>query len=201
MSKKRREIELLERKSIDSVGELEEILSDERRKPKATNTSRQAKSLSPYRPIYIDGSNVANYNARGYPSFKNIVMTVEKCANDGYRPITVICDANLRYLLKEHEGVDDLDSCECRFCVASASQRLPMETVGEETRVHFLECVPKTDADVEILHSASLEGAQIVTNDNYNEYRDQYSLLDTPKWQVRFSISPSGEVTLSANKQ
>jgi hypothetical protein len=153
----------------------------------------QGEKRSPVNPVILDGSNIANYSRSGFPTMAQILIVAQKCLASGYYPITIICDANLRYLLMEHENMMNHNEFTCLFCNAVARQYI---TLTEDAKVTFLECKPRTAADLEILENASEEGAKIVTNDNYQEYLGTYSILKDKNWQIRFKITVTGNVIL-----
>lgn len=172
------------RKTIDNESQLWKLIIEEQKKPKYTPQTLRAKK-SDSQTVFIDGSNVANYGTSGYPSINTILKVVNAAIENGFKRITVIVDANLRYLLIEHENIPNIDICTCLFCNATENQYI----IINSKKITFLECMPHTDADETIIEMANSTGARIITNDNYAEFIDQFPFLNSKEWQIKYEIS------------
>jgi hypothetical protein len=104
------------------------------------------------RAIVVDGANVAfaERSSAGEPKVSNIVAARRALRARGYAPIIII-DATLR-----HE-VDDPGQLEGLI----DSQKVRQAPAG-------------TDADYFVLETAEQEHAQVVSNDEFEQYRDDY---------------------------
>ena len=186
-----KDINSTNKKIIENEDQLSKLINEERKKAR-TKTSSSTSTTTQKIPskkigsevVLIDGSNVANYGTRGYPSFNPILNMMSAAIKYGFQRIIVIVDANLRYLLVEHEKIPNLDACTCLFCSASENQYI----IRDSKKITFLECMPHTDADEMILEMASSAGAKIITNDNYTEFTDQFLFLSSKEWQIKYEI-------------
>ncbi len=106
--------------------------------------------------IVVDAANVA-YSERskqGKPKVSNLVAVRRALEQKGYDPI-IIADASLRY------EVDDPDQLEA-LIDDQVIRQVPAET----------------DADYFILETAEQHNAQVVSNDQFEPYRDKYPWID-----------------------
>jgi replication-associated recombination protein RarA len=108
--------------------------------------------MSEKQVIIVDGANVAFESAtkQGKPRVSNITALISVLEEEGFRPI-VIVDASLRH------KIDDPDH---------------LESLIEKQTV--LQSPAGTEADYFVLEVAGEHGAQVVSNDTYKEYREQY---------------------------
>ncbi|MHA1991480.1 MAG: hypothetical protein ACW981_13645 [Candidatus Hodarchaeales archaeon] len=166
------------------MNDLESLIDEERKRPKTKRTIKIVEKPH-YKPLIVDGLDVANFGAHGFPSMKNIALVLEKCFSDNYEPITVICDSELRYLLAEHEEVKNLDKCDCQFCIAANNQHY---LGSENKRAKFFECLPEVDSEREILKIASNSGSRILTNKSFTRFINDYELLGNKNWQIKYKI-------------
>lgn len=106
--------------------------------------------------IVVDGTNVAyeEFSHDGKPKVANLVAVRKTLERDGFDPIIII-DASLRY------DIDDPDQLEGLL----DDQRVRQVPAG-------------TDADYFVLTTAQRENAQVVSNDQYNGYQDQYGWIE-----------------------
>ena len=104
----------------------------------------------------VDGSNIAytELSANGDPKVSNIVAVCRDLRDRGYRPV-VIVDASLR-----HE-IDDPDQLEALL----DDQDVRQAPAG-------------TQADYFVLEVADELGALVISNDGFDEYREQYPWID-----------------------
>ena len=104
----------------------------------------------------LDGSNIAytELSANGDPKVSNIVAVCRDLRDRGYRPV-VIVDASLR-----HE-IDDPDQLEALL----DDQDVRQAPAG-------------TQADYFVLEVADELGALVISNDGFDEYREQYPWID-----------------------
>ncbi|OLS26001.1 MAG: hypothetical protein HeimC3_12750 [Candidatus Heimdallarchaeota archaeon LC_3] len=171
-------------KIIESLSDLESLIDQERKRPKYKKSVKIVEKPNE-KPVVLDGSEIANYGTHGFPSMKNIKVVLEKIYNEGFTPITIINGSELRYLLLEHEKIKNLDKCHCEFCIAVKNQYIK---INDYQKAIFLECLPEIDADVEILKISSNSGARIMSNKDFNKYRDKYAILANKNWQIRYKI-------------
>lgn len=101
--------------------------------------------------IIVDGANVAyaERSANGQPKISNLVAMRNALEERGYRPI-IIVDASLRH------DIDDPDQLEV-LLNQGAVRQAPADT----------------DADYFVIALAKDENSQIVTNDEYSDYRER----------------------------
>ena len=109
--------------------------------------------------IVVDGANVAwnEQTKDGKPKVSNIVAMRKRLEQDGFDPIIII-DARLRH------DIDDADQLEALI----DGQHVRQSPAG-------------TDADYFVLKTAKQQDAQFVTNDTFEEYRDDYDWI----WERR----------------
>lgn len=106
--------------------------------------------------IVVDGSNVAYLETtkEGKPRVSNLRAVRDRLLERGYDPV-VIVDASLR-----HE-IDDPDQLEALL----DDQRIRQAPSG-------------TDADYFVVETAERESARIVSNDEFEEYRDEHPWIE-----------------------
>ncbi|MHA2502274.1 MAG: NYN domain-containing protein [Candidatus Kariarchaeaceae archaeon] len=115
--------------------------------------------------VVVDGSNVAweTLDDNGRPSMSNIILSVNALREYGFRDIIVIVDAALRHQMHSKDEFD------------------------EAAKDGIIKVLPaKVDGDSFILRLARDNGALILTNDLYKEYRDEFRWID--KRRIPFSI-------------
>lgn len=120
--------------------------------------------------IVVDGANAAYAEKTddGKPKVSNLIALYDKLEEEGYAPL-IIVDASLVY------EVDDPDQME-----------------GLLDKQKLRQAPAETDADYFVLRTAKDHDAQIVTNDQYEEYQDEY---DIEERRIPFMIV-DGEVEL-----
>ena len=106
--------------------------------------------------IVVDGSNVAfeEQTAEGKPRMGNLVAMRRELVEVGYEPI-IIVDAALRH------AIDDRDQ---------------LEALLDEQIIH--PAPAGTDADTFVLLEAGKIGSQVVSNDVYEPFRDEYPWIE-----------------------
>lgn len=104
------------------------------------------------RVIVVDGSNVAweNASAAGQPRVSNLVAARRTLEEHGYDPIMIV-DATLRH------QVDDPDQ---------------LEALMDDERV--LQAPAGTQADYFALATAKEQGCQIVSNDTFEQWSEEF---------------------------
>lgn len=109
--------------------------------------------------IVVDGANVAwsEQTNNGKPRVANIVAMRKALEKEGFDPIIII-DASLRY------DVDDPDQLESLI----DGQHVRQSPAG-------------TEADYFVLMTADQQHSRFVTNDTYEQYRDDYDWI----WERR----------------
>ncbi len=108
------------------------------------------------RVVVVDGANVAyaEKSADGAPRVSNLVAAVKLLQEKGYSPI-IIVDASLYHDIDDPKQLDGL---------------------LENQVIH--QAPSQTDADYFVLETADRYDAWILTNDNYEEYRDDYTWIE-----------------------
>ncbi|MHA2362893.1 MAG: hypothetical protein ACXAC7_02980 [Candidatus Hodarchaeales archaeon] len=160
---------------IKSINELERLLEDERSKFK--HEYAPEKQLR-YKPLVIDGSEVANSRKSGFPDFNDIVLVCEEALKQNFSPITVIIDDSLQFLL-EHEATI-----------------LLVETIKEggfqvkDKYIKLIEVKDQDKATEKILFLAYRTNSRILINNLIKEhYEDKFTFLTKSKnWQVTYTI-------------
>lgn len=112
--------------------------------------------MAPDSVAVVDASNIAytELSAKGQPKVSNIVSVCRDLRERGYRPI-VIADASLRHV------VDD---------------PAQLEALMDEQDVR--QAPSGTQADYFVLQVADELGAVVVSNDGFDEYREQYPWIE-----------------------
>lgn len=123
--------------------------------------------------IVVDGANIAyvERSQEGKPKVSNLTAVAKALQEEGFEPV-IIVDASLRY------DVDDPDQLEALI----DAQRVRQAPSG-------------TDADYFVLETAADYDALVVTNDEYQAYRDRYSWIKDRRVPV---MIVNGEVELYA---
>jgi hypothetical protein len=114
--------------------------------------------------IVVDGANLAweEKSRQGKPKLENILAVVETLEQEGFKPI-VIVDASLIHEIDDPPRLDALIDRKVVYQVPAG-----------------------TDADYFVLETARQHDAQIITNDQYREYRERYP--DIPRRRVPVMI-------------
>lgn len=120
--------------------------------------------------IVVDGANAAYAEKTddGKPKVSNLVALYDELQDEGYDPV-IIVDASLVY------EVDD---------------RQQMEGLLDKQKLR--QAPAETDADYFVLRTAVDHDAQVVTNDQYEDYKDDF---DIEARRIPFMIV-NGEVEL-----
>lgn len=108
------------------------------------------------RVIVIDGANVAyaERSAAGEPKVSNLILASRTLSERGYRTITII-DASLYHEIDDPQQLDGLlDNQDIRQAPSG------------------------TDADYFVLETADRYDALVLSNDEYQRYRDDYDWID-----------------------
>ena len=106
--------------------------------------------------VVVDGSNIAHAECttEGCPKIFNIVSIFKLLKSKGYKPI-VIVDAALRH------QIDDVDQYEALL------------------RKRWIRQAPsRTVADYFILKTADQKKADVISNDTYNQYKNEFAWID-----------------------
>ena len=122
-------------------------------------------------PIVVDGANVAyaEMSKEGDPRVSNLVDMRRYLQQAGYTPI-IIVDASVRYEIDDPKQLEALLD-------RQAVRQAPSDT----------------DADFFILETAKQHNAKIVTNDKFDQFRDEYPWIEERR--VPFMII-DGEIIL-----
>jgi hypothetical protein len=122
------------------------------------------------RKIVVDGANAAYAEKTddGKPKVSNLVVLDRKLRDKGYDPVTIV-DASLIY------EVDD-----------------PEQLEGLLDQQKLRQAPADTDADYFVLRTAANQDAQIVSNDQYEAYQDEF---DIEERRIPFMIV-NGDVEL-----
>ena len=108
------------------------------------------------RPIVVDGANVAYLEQAetGKPQVSNLRAVHRALQDHGYQPIVII-DASLIHEVDDRQQLED-------FLDDPDVQQAPSQT----------------DADYFVLETADRLDAQVVSNDEYNRYKDEYPWIE-----------------------
>jgi hypothetical protein len=106
--------------------------------------------------IVVDGANVAyiEESKEGEPKVSNLVAVRKDLEARGYEPV-IIVDASLRH------QVDDPDQ---------------LEALMDDQKIH--QAPAGTDADYFILQFAEQKDALVVSNDEFEQYQDQFPWIE-----------------------
>jgi hypothetical protein len=107
--------------------------------------------------VVVDGSNIAweELSDSGKPKIENVIMAIETLEQYGFKDITVVADAALRYQIEDPHNLD------------------------ERVKEGIIKVLPaKVDGDSFILRLSRSSGALILTNDLFKEYREEYRFID-----------------------
>jgi nicotinamide riboside kinase len=106
--------------------------------------------------IVVDGSNIAyvERSSNGDPRISNIIVVRKALVNKGYDPI-IIVDANLRY------EIDD-----------------PRQLEALLDRQEIRQAPAETDADYFVLELAKRYNSQVISNDQFERYKNHYSWIE-----------------------
>jgi hypothetical protein len=121
--------------------------------------------------ILVDGSNVAyaELSGNGDPKVSNLVAMRKHLRQKGYKPLIII-DASLRYEIDDPQQLESL-----------IDDQIVRQAPAD------------TDADFFILEKAQNENARVVSNDEFEEYQEDYPGVKS--WRLPFMIL-NGEITL-----
>lgn len=121
--------------------------------------------------ILVDGSNVAyaELSENGDPKVSNLVGMRKHLRQKGYKPLIII-DASLRYEIDDPQQLESL-----------IDDQIVRQAPAD------------TDADFFILEEAQNENARVVSNDEFEEYQEDYPGVKS--WRLPFMIL-NGEITL-----
>lgn len=98
--------------------------------------------------VLINGTEVANHRESGFPKFNDIKRLVEKCITK-YKPILIVVDSSLRYLIPETE-LDDYENALKQGLLVKTNVLVPIEEVGsyEETVLKLLKLALEKNAKI-----------------------------------------------------
>ena len=85
------------KKVVKTETELKKLIEDTRK------LRRAEKPI--YKPsvfLILDGLDIANYRKSGFPTFNDVKLVLESCIPK-YKPISVVVDSSMRYLIPEEE--------------------------------------------------------------------------------------------------
>lgn len=104
------------------------------------------------RQIVIDGSNVAHEenSQEGKPKIANLLNLERELKERGYDPITIV-DARLFHIIDDPDQLDALIK----------KNEIDQAPAG-------------TEADYWVLETAERHNAQVISNDRFDEYQEQY---------------------------
>lgn len=170
------------RKDVKTESELQKLIEDTRKLRQASKPI-----YNPLTNLIVNGMEIANYKHSGFPTSKDIVSVLEHCI-PRYRPIFVVIDSSLRYLLPDDEATEFENSLRDGLSVKNIV--VPIVEVG-------------TDEDVilTMLKLALENNAKILANQNlvesYEIIKQQKfpSAFKDKKYQVFYQIK-SSEITI-----
>ena len=136
-----------------------------------TNSGNLEYSLYRNDTIFVDGSNVAWNNRSGKQKYiryaKNIKVVVNKLKEIGFKDVRVICDSNLKYIVKDKDVYEELSDMGVIDVVRAFSS-----------------------ADLWLLQFKDGKDRFIISNDMFREYLEQYPDLENHR--IGFLVSGDG---------
>ena len=170
------------RKVVKSESELQKLIEDTRKLCHAVKPS-----YNPTAYLILNGMEIANYQRSGFPSFEDIKKVLEKCIPT-YKPVSVVTDSSLRYLLSEEETIE-------------YEKALTEGILVKNVRIPIVEVATYEDSIITLLKLAMDNNAKILTNEKILE---KYAIIKQQKapssfngkqFQVSYTIT-SGEITI-----
>lgn len=138
---------------------------------------REAPAQDKGRPILVDGSNVMHWDDDAGPSLVVLGRALTSLRDSGYRPI-VYFDANVGYKIENRH----LGEAELARRLRMAPAQIVLSPGG-------------TPADPLLLDHAVRDGLQVVTNDRFRDWREQFPALADRSMLIGGSHA-GGKVTL-----
>jgi len=164
-------------KRIESESELDKLIKDTR------NLRQAIKSIyNPTKFLIINGTEVANYRNSGFPKFGDISNIVTNAINQGYRPLYVIIEESMRYLIEEKELVE-------------YEQALNSGLTHKQLNCKLIESNSIEEHIKQLLKLAYENNAKIMTNENIIEtYKSLYlkpggkfEKFEGKPWQIKYN--------------
>ena len=169
------------RKVVNNESELQKLIEDTRKLHHVKTTV-----YNPTVNLILNGTEIANFQTSGFPSFKDIKIVIEQCIPK-YRPISLVVDTSLRFLLPEDE-------------ISEYEQVLKGGLQIKSILVSVVEVQSEEDVILTSLKLALEKNAKILANTNLIESYEIIKQQKIPvafvnkKFQVHYKIT-SSEIT------
>lgn len=170
------------RKTVKTESELQKLIEDTRKLRHVSNTV-----YNPTVNLILNGSEIANFRSSGFPSFKDIKNVLEQTLTR-YKPISIVVDSSLRYLLAEDE-------------LSEYEQVLKDGLRIRSVLVQFVEVQSEEDVVLTSLKLALEHNAKVLSNTDLLEGYEAIKQQKIPvafvnkKFQVHYKLT-SSEITI-----
>ena len=170
------------KKIVNTETELKKLIEDTRKLRKA---EKPAYKPSVY--LVLDGMEIANYRKSGFPTFNDIKLVLETCIPK-YKPISVVIDSSLQFLIPEEE-------------IAEYEQALKSGIQIKNVLIPIVEVVTAEDVIIKLLKLARENNAKVLSNKNLVETYEIIKQKKIPSsflgksFQVSYKIN-SSEITI-----
>lgn len=176
------------KKDVSSETDLEKILRESRANPV------YKKEYKPDRQVIIDGVEVTNHRQSGFPKLADLRLVLEELVDQKFQPLAIVVDSTLQFLLEAEESQALVEALVPGF-------KIP----GQLLTVRVFEVKDTETALKKMLKLALNNNARILSNQNLPQ---TYSTLTQKKlttfegkpWQMRYTISDEGTVSLTWDK-
>lgn len=166
------------KKVVKTESELQKLIEDTRKLRKAEKPA--------YKPsvfLILDGMDIANYRRSGFPTFNDIKLVLEACIPK-YKPVAVVIDSSLQYLIPEEE-------------IPVYEEAVNTGIQIKNVLIPIVEVGTYEDAIIKLLKLAIGNNAKILSNKNLVEsyeiikQKKMPSAFSGKKFQVSYSIKSS----------
>lgn len=168
-------------RNIKTESELQKLIEDTRKLRSVVKPVYNPTAL-----IVINGMEVANYQVSGFPKFNDIKRFLEFCIPK-YKPIEVVVDSSLRYLIPEEE-------------LEEFEETLKNGIIIKNVRIPFIEVSSNEKLILTLLKHALDNNAKVLSNQNLLESyeiikQQKLKSLENKKFQAHFTIT-NDEITI-----
>lgn len=153
------------KKVVKTESDLQKLLEDTRKLRKVVKPT-----YNPTVFAILNGMEIANYRNSGFPTFKDIKLVLEECIHK-YKPISIVVDSSLRYLLPEEEVQEYERALE--FGIQIKNVLVPIVEVGTYE-----------DAIIKLLKLALENNAKVLSNQDLVE---SYEIIKQKKIPTAFT--------------
>jgi len=171
------------KKVVKTESDLQKLIEDTRKLRKAVKPV-----YNPNGFVILNGMEIANYRNSGFPTFKDIKLVLEECLHK-YKPVSIVVDSSLRYLLPEDEVPDYEQSLQTGIQIRNII--VPIIEVGTYE-----------DAVIKLLKLALDNNAKVLCNQDLVETYEIIKQKKIPnafkgkKFQLSYEIQKSGEIAI-----